>query len=196
MSNGDPVVTKKSSGNGSVGLGVDRFGGGVVDPTANVISLVEASIRRLDDLRDAQTNERHEEIEHIKALVKLRSEYDKELRVAESERIDAIRAVDTGAVSRAAEVSAQQAATLATQVAASAETLRGQVEAARIQTATALAQALDPIQKDIQDLRKAQYEQQGQKSGGSDADIAVRADMAARLNNRMALLFGGSVILS
>ena len=30
------------------------------------------------------------------------------------------------------------------------------------QTATALAAALEPIQKDIQDLRRAQYEQQGQ----------------------------------
>ena len=38
------------------------------------------------------------------------------------------------------------------------------MEAARQQTATALAAALEPIQKDIQDLRRAQYEAQGQKT--------------------------------
>lgn len=127
-----------------------------VDPTKNVLDLVASAIARQDDLREANAK-------HIEAVMKLRAEYQKELRQAETARIDAIRAVDVGAVQQAAQVSATQATTLATQVATSAETLRGQVAAAAEATATRLAAALDPIQTDIADLRKAQYEAQGQK---------------------------------
>src|SRR6185312_9446654 len=37
------------------GIGVDSRGGQVIDPTKNVLDLVEASIKRQDDLRDAET---------------------------------------------------------------------------------------------------------------------------------------------
>jgi hypothetical protein len=149
------------------------------DPTQNVLNLVTAAIQRQDDLRNMQA-------EHERYIAELRAQYEEKLRqahddkadlraadndklrLAESARIDAIRAVDVGAVNRAAEVSATQASTLATQVATSAEALRGQVEAARQQTATALAAALEPSQKDIQDLRRAQYEAQGVKAQGTE----------------------------
>jgi cobalamin biosynthesis Mg chelatase CobN len=134
------------------------------DPTENVKTLGEnikdlvvAAIQRQDDLRTAESR-------HVREMAQIRAAHAAEMRQAETARIDAIRAVDVGAVNRAAEVSATQATTLATQVATSAEALRGQVEAARQQTATALAAALEPIQKDIQDLRRAQYEAQGQKT--------------------------------
>jgi hypothetical protein len=138
------------------------------DPTENVKTSLESERRRHDDLREMQSRyvsqigEMRET--HALYIAELRGSYDQLLRQGEAARIDAIRAVDVGAVNRAAEVSATQAATLATQVATSAEALRGQVEAARQQTATALAAALEPIQKDIQDLRRAQYEAQGQKT--------------------------------
>jgi hypothetical protein len=136
-----------------------RTNGPAVDPTKNVLETIEAVVSRQDDLRNAESR-------HLHQIGKLREHFNHELREAETARIDAIRAVDVGAVNRAAEVSATQAATLAVQVATSAEALRAQVEAARQQTATALAAALEPIQKDIQDLRRAQYEAQGQKTQG------------------------------
>jgi hypothetical protein len=139
------------------GLGVDRSGGPVVDPTKNVTNVLEAAVQRLDDLRAA-------EVRRVNDLAEQRHEYDNLLREAEAKRIDAIRAVDVAAVQRAAEVSAAQAQTLATQVAVSAEALRGQVAAAQSAAAVALAAALDPIQKDIADLRRVQYEQVGQKA--------------------------------
>jgi hypothetical protein len=139
------------------GPGVDLFGRAVLDPTRNVDALVQAAVRRLDDLREMESN-------HQRELAALRDHYDESLREAESKRIDAIRAVDVGAVNRAAEVSATQATTLATQVAVSADTLRGQVAAAAQAQTTALAAALDPIQKDIADLRRAQYEAIGVKA--------------------------------
>ncbi len=116
---------------------------------------------RQDDLRNMESL-------HMREIVALRSDYERELRQAESARIDAIRAVDVGAVARAADVSSTQAITLAAQVAASADTLRGQVNAAAIAAATALATALQPITKSIEDLRAAQYAQQGQQAARTD----------------------------
>jgi len=150
------------------GLGVDKSGNPVIDPTANVIALVQAGLARQDDLRDAASL-------HLKEMMSLRAEYDEKLRKAESARIDAIRAVDVGAVNRAAEVSAAQALTLATQVATSADTLRTQVATTQVAAQTALAAALEPIQKDIADLRRVQYEAAGGKSATVETVDSRRA---------------------
>lgn len=144
-------------GTRSPGPSGDRYGAPVTDPTKNVLDLVNAATQRQDDLRGLESK-------HLRELADLRAHYDARLREAETARIDAIRAVDVGAVNRAAEVSATQAQTLATQVAVSAETLRTQVAAAATAASTALSAALEPIQKDIADLRRAQYEAQGQKT--------------------------------
>ena len=155
----------------SLGLATDASGNPIVDPTKNVLDLVESAIRRQDDLRELETK-------CLKEQQDLRSTYDNLLREAESKRIDAIRSVDVGNVQRAAEVQAVQAATLAAQVATSAETLRTQVAAAASAASIALAAALEPVQKDIADLRRAQYEAQGQKTqvvearAGSGAIVA------------------------
>lgn len=152
----------------SPGPAVDKRGNEVIDPTRNVLDLVAAAIQRQDDLRESGSK-------HIKELFNLKSNYDEKLGDAESKRIDAIRAVDVGNVQRAAEVQAAQALTLATQVTTSADALRGQVEAARQQTATALAAALEPIQKDIQDLRRVQYEGVGSKIQATDTRLGTSA---------------------
>ncbi len=154
----------ESSYGGSLGPSTDRFNDPVIDPTKNVLDLVESAIQRQDDLRAA-------EAEHVREVIALRAEiaavrdqHAKELRAAEAARINAIREIDVGNVSRAAEVATTQAATLAAQVALSAETLRNQVAAAASAATVALAAALEPVQKDIADLRRAQYEAQGQKT--------------------------------
>jgi hypothetical protein len=129
----------------SPGVGVDSGGSPVKDPTDNVMDLVVAAMRRQDDLRSMESS-------HLRELVKLRAAYEKELRRAESARIDAIRAVDVAAVQRAGEVAATQASVLAAQVQATAEASR-----------TALIAALEPIQKAIEELRRSQYEGAGAK---------------------------------
>jgi hypothetical protein len=164
------------------GAGVDSEGRPVLDPTKNVLDLVEASIKRQDDLREMEGK-------HLREILNIRAEFARELREAESARLDAIRAVDVGAVNRAAEVSATQAATLATQVATSAETLRTQVAAAATAAATALAAALEPIQKDIQDLRRAQYEVQGAKANVGETRLNLGA-LLGGLSVAMVLVFG------
>ena len=166
------------------GPGVDARGLNVVDPTQNVTALVKAGLERQDDLRRQETAHMHE-------IMSLRAEYEGKLRIAESHRIDAIRAVDVAAVAQAAQVSATQATTLATQVSASAETLRTTVAASALSAANALSAALGPIQTSIDGLRQAQFTQQGQtaqKTEGRDTGqwrttsaIAVAAVLASYL---------------
>jgi hypothetical protein len=139
------------------GPGVDAAGRAVIDPTKNVLQLVQAAVERLDDLRTAEAT-------HVRELGALRDQHYRELRAAEAKRIDAIRTVDVNAVQRAAEVAAAQAATLAAQVAASAEAMRTQVSTAADAAAASQAAALAPIQTAIDELRRALYETQGSKA--------------------------------
>jgi hypothetical protein len=148
------------------GAAVDSQGRPVQDPTKNVLDLVEAGLKRQDDLREATAD-------FLRREMDLRFAHASELMRKEGERIDAIRAVDVGNVAAAAAVSATQATTLAAQVATSAETLRNQVAAAATASTVALGAALDPIQKDIADLRRAQYEQQGQKAQVTESRSAA-----------------------
>ena len=89
----------------------------VIDPTLNVKEALQAAVNRLDDLRIAEAKRVDEKLELI-------FNYEEKLRVAEQKRIDAIRAVDVNAVSVANEKAIQQASILATQLTATAETLR------------------------------------------------------------------------
>ena len=143
----------------------------VVDPTSNVYELVNSAMRRQDDLRD-------KDAQHVREMLAIRAEHQAKLQTAESARIDAIRAVDTTAVQQAAQVSAQQATILAAQVATSAETLRTQVAAAAQASTIALAAALEPIIKDVADLRRVQYEQAGQKAQVGEAKVDQRGGTA------------------
>lgn len=150
-----------------------------------MLDLVTAAIKRQDDLRELESR-------HLRELANLRADYDQKLRVAETARIDAIRAVDVAAVNRAAEESATQAQALATQVAVSAETLRTQVAATATEAGAALAAAFEPIRKDIADLRRAQYEAQGQKT----QVVETRDTNTARTLNINAVMAAISVLLA
>jgi hypothetical protein len=155
----------------TTGVATDAMGNPVIDPTKNVLDLVGAAIQRQDDLRSM-------ELSYIREMIRTRDAHARELRHAESERLDAIRAVDVNAVQRAAEVQQEAANALAQTVAASAEAMRTQVASTTQATQTSQATALEPITKAIEDLRRAQYETQGQKnqvveSHASGANIGV-----------------------
>lgn len=182
------------SGTG-LGPATDRFNAPVTDPTENVIALVEAGMRRQDDLRKAeakhmreithlQSTQRKTALGGIRAEMSLRAAYDEKLRLAETARIDAIRTVDVGNVSRAAEVAAAQAATLATQLVTSAEQLRTQVEATRISTETRLIAALEPIQRDVTELRQVQFQQQGERAATTEGKAVSHEGLVDRRTER------------
>lgn len=132
--------------NDDPGPGVDAQGNQVVDPTKNVLDLVSAAIKRQDDLREVEGR-------HIREILDIRQELGKQLRDAETARLNAIREVDVAQVQRAAEVQAAQQTAIATTVATTAEAMR-----------VSLAASLEPIQSAIQDLRRVQYESVGQKT--------------------------------
>jgi hypothetical protein len=146
--------------NGLPGPGVDASGRSVMDPTANVVAILQSAVQRQDDLRE-------QEASHIREIMTLRAQFSDDLRLAESARIDAIRAVDVAAVQRAAEVAAAAVQALATQVPIVAEAARA-----------SLGVALDPIQKDIAELRKVQYEQQGQRTAVTETKTERNAVVA------------------
>jgi cobalamin biosynthesis Mg chelatase CobN len=166
------------------------------DPSDNVLDLVNAAIARVDDLREAETRHQTEIaqllVDRVEAMMK-----------AESNRIDAIRAVDVDAVQKASMAATAQAATLAAQVAQAAEAMRTQVGATATAATVALAAALEPIIKDVAELRRAQYEAQGQKTqivetqakGGSASNWMGLA-VAACVGLLSVLLAVGAIVIS
>jgi uncharacterized phage infection (PIP) family protein YhgE len=133
----------------------------VIDPTANVLSLVEAAVKRLDDLRAADAH-------RLEELMTLRAMFEEKLSLKESQRIDAIRAVDVAAVAVASERADQKASVLASQVAQTAETLRSLVA----ETTQAQVKALEQVSSQLGDriglLEKSQYQISGTGKGMRD----------------------------
>ena len=131
------------------------------DPTENVSNLLAIYTERADRLREAEQ-------QRINELMLANATHSTQLRDAEAKRIDAIRAVDINAVSVANERATAQAAVLANQVAASAETLRALVASAASTQATQLTQLTTQLTDRIALLEKAQYESKGSGSGMRD----------------------------
>jgi hypothetical protein len=167
----------------AAGLPVDKYGGATIDPTRNVLDLVEASVKRLDDLRDVENRRIEEKIAdektHIREILELNSLYGRELTVAEAKRIDAIRVVDVNAVAVAAERSTQQATVLATQVSASAETLRALVATTATTAATQAQQNNTQLSDRIALLEKNQYQGAGRESVTDPAMVELTANVKA-----------------
>lgn len=148
---------------------MDKFGLAVPDPTENVKALNEAglkslaaildlNVKREDDLREMESGYRDK-------IEMLRSEHAKEVRQAESQRVNDIRQVDVNAVAQALSAVNLQNAALAKTVTETAEASRSQVAAAESARQEASRIALEPMQKDITEIRAALYQQQGQKTG-------------------------------
>ncbi len=149
----------------------DSRGRPIIDPTKNVLDLVEASVKRLDDLRAAEKLRIDEirtlESTRIDQIMSLHEEYREKLTQAEAKRIDAIRAVDVGAVAIASERAAAQATVLANQLIQTSDTLRSLVA----QNASSITSQIDAMTKvfneRITSIEKAQYETKG-KTGVTD----------------------------
>jgi hypothetical protein len=75
-------------------LGIDAYGGTVIDPTENVKALMEASIKSLTreaELSDLRTNE---SLQRLTDIIALRAEHAKETRTYDNDRWDKIRTID------------------------------------------------------------------------------------------------------
>ena len=161
--------------------------GKVNDPTKNVLDLVEAAIKRQDDLRHnvtqgiaAEQKRVDDLIElHVKRLEDIRNDHigvheaseklqearvnaQKDLMTAEAKRIDALLAAAAQAVGLASEKASAQASALASQVVASAEALRAQVSSAASANTEAMGVLRDAMDKRITLLEQNQWRGSGE----------------------------------
>lgn len=173
-----------------------------VDPTANVIALVEANAKAAEKLREADNKFYDEQNRHVKELAELRAQHAGELNTAESKRIDAVRVIDVGAVATAAERAAQQATVLANQLSTNAETLRALVATTAAATAattasamasitTAAAQFQAQVTERLQQLERSQYKGEG-RSGLADPQMAELLNEMRSLGRTQATSQGSS----
>ena len=161
---------------------VDSSGNYALDPTYNVLQLVQAAVRRIDDLRYSDRNHdaeihnaeskrlddlRAAESRRIDEQMILVNNHARELREAEAKRIDAIRAVDVNAVAVASERAVIQATVLATQVSQSADALRTLVSTTAVTMAAAQEAASKQFNERLGQVERTQYENKG-KSGVED----------------------------
>jgi hypothetical protein len=183
------------------GLGVDRSGNPVVDPTKNVLDLTNAATKRIDDLRatdskyielaikrldDLRAIEslridqlRQAESLRIKEQLEIRADYSQRLELAEAKRIDAIRAVDVSAVAVASQRASDQALVLAAQVATSAEALRALVATTAATVAQSQQQLSATLTTRLTSLEQAQYEGKGKQTYTDPQLIELVAEMKA-----------------
>ena len=133
-----------------------------MDPSENVRQALSAEVKRIDDLIVLRTEtfdcKLDAEIKRIDEKIKIQSEASDRLNIAESKRLDSIRLVDISAVSVASERGAQQASILASQVEASAETLRTLVASTAATVAQQSAQQAAQLSDRILALEKSNYE--------------------------------------
>jgi hypothetical protein len=153
------------------------------DPTANVRELLALSTERTDTLRLAEQQRVDQlmaaEQKRVDEQLTLRAEYDAKLNLAESKRIDAIRAVDVAAVAVANERATAQAIVLANQVTVSAETLRSLVASTAATQAVQLTQLTNQLTDRLASLEKSQYENKGQGSGHKEMYAWIVAAVVA-----------------
>jgi len=156
------------------GLGVDRAGGPVIDPTANVIALTEAANKRQDDLRaaaDTLAQERHRALNevlklqahHSRELAEVRVAHARELNALESNRLNAIRQVDVTAVQTEAQRALNSIQTLAVQTATNAETLRTALVNTAQTIAASTASTVAGLSDRIAALERSTYEGLGKQ---------------------------------
>lgn len=158
-----PTAKPRKRGNGT-GVGVDAFGGAVVDPTANVIALNDAATKRVDDLRLETDRRVNAELKHLKRVEKLRASYAKEIRELESRRLDAIRQVDVAATKTEADRALAAIQTLAATTATNAENIRNQMTNTAATIAKQTSDTVSQITERIAALEKSSYEGAGKQA--------------------------------
>lgn len=131
------------------------------DPTYNVLQLVNAAVKRIDDIRDLVSKSNKREKKALRRELKLHVKYGEKLSMAESNRIDAIRQVDVAAAQTERDGAGQRALVLANQLTTSAETLRALVSSTAATIAAQMQQTNTQFAERITQLEKAQYEKTG-----------------------------------
>lgn len=179
----EPVKKRIRRSKDGLGLGVDYFGGPVVDPTENVIALTEAANKRQDDLRELNNKLFDCKADCLETVSNIRADHAKELRMqevrwseelekrakeireSESNRLNAIRQVDVLAVNTAADRAAAAIQALAATTTANAENLRNALNSTATTIATQTSNTVQQITERLAALEKSSYEGKGKGEG-------------------------------
>lgn len=166
------------------GLSVDASGAPAVDPTANVIALIEAANKRQDDLRELYDRLCKAEIRRIDDIAFLRAEHAKDLARLESDRLNAIRQVDVLAVNTAAERAAQAISAVAVTTASNAENLRNALNTTATTIANQTSATFTAITERLAALEKSSYEGKGKQSFSDPVMAELVAEMKTLRESR------------
>jgi len=167
------------------GLGVDSRGGPVVDPTANVIALVEANAKAAERLREADNRYYDEVMKNLKEMTSLRAQHQRELDAGESSRLDSIRKVDREDVNKTAVAAQAAITTLATTTNTMAETLRNQVATVAGVAESRQAAFAGDVNKRLSALELSSSEGKG-KQTVSDPQMEKLTELVATLARNQA----------
>jgi hypothetical protein len=166
--------TRRSSGEVGAGLGVDASGGPVVDPTENVLALVDVEKQHQSAML-VEIGKRYDaEITHLKDIGAMRAAHATEIRQMETERLDSIRQVDVLARNTAADRAADAIQALAATTATNAENLRTalantaatiakQTADAQMSTAKVVSDQFEAVTKRIATLEATAYRGEGRE---------------------------------
>lgn len=109
------------------GIGVDSKGGPVVDPTVNVIALVESNAQAAAALRDADVKFNDVVAMHLREIGSIRAQHAKETREFDTAQQSNIRSVDMANAEKTAAQILQAVTTNAQVAERTAKTLQDQV---------------------------------------------------------------------
>ncbi len=149
---------------GRTGMGVDIYGGAVIDPTENVKALAESAAVHQDKIHSITQELNESRISHQKEIGELREKYQNLLRDAESARLNSIRQVDREDVSKMTTQFLTAISTLGSTANTTAETLRAQVATTAQTQATSLANSMGEVNKRLSAVELAQSEGRGKQA--------------------------------
>jgi hypothetical protein len=136
----------------------------VIDPTANVLSLVEAAVTRLNDVAVLRAELADVKAQRIEDLSAQNERHSREIRALDADRLEKVRLVDQLNANQLAQQIRSAVDTLATTTQATAETLRNQAQATAQAVAAQTERIVNPIIERIAALERASYTGQGRQA--------------------------------
>lgn len=181
------------------GVGVDAFGGSVIDPSENVRALNEASIKRVDDMMalrselvDAKLDIAKLRADHNLFVIQMHANHQAALDEKESSRLDSVRQVDQLAVKTESDRAAVAISALATTTAAMAETLRSAQTVSAATLATQFDRTMAQANERIAALERSSYIGAG-RAGVADPQIDKLSALVEHLASAQAAGIGKSM---
>lgn len=185
-----PLAPRRAKG---AGMGVDSSGDPVIDPTENVIALVQANRERADDLRASDRLLDDERFRHQQFVAELRAAHTREMRITEASRLDAIRQIDVAARQSESDRAIRAIDNLAITTKSEAEKIRAQLDSTALTLAKETSERFEGVNRRIAELERTSYKGEGKETGGKDKSSSITA--AIYLGIALVSLILGSIIL-